>query len=300
MSDIDVVIGRVARGRHGIVTRRQLVRLGLSAGAIAQRVADGRLVRLHRGVYAFGHAELRPEGHWLGAVLAYGDRAVLSHGTALAAWGLRDPPAVWVDVTVPTAAGVRQRKGTRRFRHAGLRDSEITSWRGIPITTVPRALLDGATILQRHTLRRATEAAFRKHAISVETMRRLLAAHPRRPGVPALRAIVEDFASYGVTFTRSDLESLILQLCLDGDLPRPQINRVREREIDCRWPDHGLIVELDGYETHQGRAKFVADRARNRQHVLRGETILAYTHWDLVDRPAQVITEIRTVLNRLA
>jgi very-short-patch-repair endonuclease len=233
-------------------------------------------------------------------VLAYGERAVLSHGTALAAWGLRDTLAVWVDVTVATDAGVRHRPGTRLFRHRDLRPEEITTWRGIPITTVPRALLDGAAILARHVLRRAVEAAFRKHGVTVEVMRRLLAAHPGREGVPALRAIVDDFASYGVTFTRSVLESLILELCLDGGLPRPEINRVREREIDCRWPDHGLIVELDGYETHQGRAKFVADRARNRQHVLRGETILAYTHWDLVDEPVRVVAEIRAVLERLA
>jgi len=296
----DAQIGRLAGGQHGVVTRRQLRQLGLTDRSIDGRLRRGRLIRLHRGIFAVGHTSLPREGPWLAAVLAHGALAALSHGTALAAWALRDTPAAWVDVTVATDAGLTHRRGIRLFRHRDLRPEEITTWRGIPITTVPRSLLDAATILAPHALRRATEAAFREHGVSVETMRRLLSAHPRRVGAPALRTIVDDFAAFGVTFTRSDLESLILQLCLDGGLPRPLINRVREREIDCRWPDHGLIVELDGYATHQGRAKFVADRARNRQHVLRGETILAYTHWDLMDQPARVVAEIRAVLARLA
>lgn len=299
--DIDQRIRDLAARQHGVVARRQLIDLGLSSGAIEARLRAGRLIRLHRGVYAVGHAELRRQGFWLAAALALGPSAVVSHATGLALWDLRPTTAAWVDVTVPTGAGIRRRRGIRVFRHADLQPNEVTLRDGVPVTTVPRTLLDAATILESYVLRRAAEAAFRKHRVTVAAMRRLLEAHPGRAGTAPLRLLVDDFEAYGVTFTRSNLESMMLQLCLERDIPRPQINRRNGgREIDCRWPDHGLVVELDGYETHQGRVQFVADRARNRAHVLRGETIVAYTAYDLRDRRDVVADEILSLLERLA
>src|SRR4051812_45138044 len=52
-----------------------------------------------------------------------------------------------------------------------------------------------------------------------------------------------------------DLEALLLQLCLDHDLPRPQVNRYDgRRESDFRWPAHGLVVEVDSWTFH-GRTR---------------------------------------------
>lgn len=294
---MDDEILALANRQHGIVTRRQLCGLGLTRSAIAHRRRRGRLVELHRGVYVVGHQQIRPQGTWLAGVLAYGGEARIGFGTALMAWGLRDTPAVLVDVIVPTDAGIRPKRGTRLFRRPDLRPDECTWREGIPITTVPRALMDGATILEDYALRRAAEQGFRRHDLTVAALRKILAAHPGCAGVPALRALTDDFEAYGVTFTRSDLEAITLQLCLRFGLPRPKINHHHGgREIDCRWPGHDLVVEIDGWEFHKGRAKFVADRARARGHVLRGERFLAYTHFDLMRQPEVVADQVARIL----
>jgi len=72
----------LVRQQRGVVTRAQLVELGVSVAAIDARVRRGALVLLHRGVYAVGPAPLRDEGRWLAAVLACGPGAVLSHLSA--------------------------------------------------------------------------------------------------------------------------------------------------------------------------------------------------------------------------
>jgi Transcriptional regulator, AbiEi antitoxin len=52
------VIAVLAARQHGVVSRVQLVRIGLTKHEIDDRVAAGRLQPLHRGVYAVGHREV--------------------------------------------------------------------------------------------------------------------------------------------------------------------------------------------------------------------------------------------------
>jgi hypothetical protein len=295
---MDEAIYSLAERQHGVVSHAQLRRLGLTPEAIDHRRERGRLRPLYRGVYAAGHRQLRPQGAWLAAVLAYGPGARLGATTALTAWGLRDSPSALIDVVVPTSAGVSTRPGTRLLRRANLLPEECTELDGIPITTVARTLLDAAPLIARHALRRATEQAFRLHGLTVADLRRLVADHRGCSGIPALRALADEFDAYGVTFTRSELEARALELLARFGLPRPEVNhRDGGREIDLRWPEHGLVVELDGWRHHKGRERFVADRARARHHVLRGERFLAYTHDDLARRPHRVAAEIARILS---
>jgi hypothetical protein len=81
-------LSEFAARQHGVVTRQQLRALGLSDGAIQNRIAARRLHRIHRNVYAVGHAALSPDGRRMAEVLACGEGAVLSHRTAAMLWGL--------------------------------------------------------------------------------------------------------------------------------------------------------------------------------------------------------------------
>ena len=82
-------IAAVAASRHGVVTVAQLTEAGLLPSGITDRVAAGRLFRLHRGVYSIVPPSLlKAKGRWLAAVLACTRGAVLSHTAAAALWGM--------------------------------------------------------------------------------------------------------------------------------------------------------------------------------------------------------------------
>lgn len=140
----DGVVAGLADRQHGVVARRQLLVLGLSEKAIDVRLEGGRLHPLHRGVYAVGHRVLSKEARWMAAVLFCGTGAVLSHRSAAALWGVRDPSSRAIEVTVPRKS--RSRGGIQRH-YAALPADEVTVERGIPVTSAPRTLFDLAAVL---------------------------------------------------------------------------------------------------------------------------------------------------------
>ena len=82
------VIARLASRAHGVVTRAELRRAGISAEQIRQRMAKGSLIAVHRGVYRVGHHAPSTEARYLAAVKACGERAVLCGLAAACLWRL--------------------------------------------------------------------------------------------------------------------------------------------------------------------------------------------------------------------
>jgi hypothetical protein len=101
----DFEVARIAAQQHGVVTRRQLEHCGCGSKAITIRVRKGQLNRVHHGVYAVGHRGLSLHGRFMAAVLACGEGAVLSHGSAAVLWKLLYPIDGPVHVSVPTTSG---------------------------------------------------------------------------------------------------------------------------------------------------------------------------------------------------
>jgi hypothetical protein len=110
-------------------------------------------------------------------------------------------------------------------------------------------------------------------------VRRTIDAHPGRAGWRPLVLLIADLHAHGETLTRSDLEALVLQACLDHGLPRPEVNRYDgTRESDFRWPTHRLIVEVDSWTFHgRTRRAFDGDRARDRRLLAEGWRVARFT-----------------------
>jgi hypothetical protein len=284
----DLVIAALAERQGGIVSRAQLVARGLSAQSIDRRIRAGRLHIVYRGVYAVGHRVLGAEGRRWAAVLACGDGAVLSHASAADAWDIRHSHAATIDVSVRSRARVRQR-GIRVHRPRSLPADEVTTLRGLPITTPARTLLDlAAGGLRDRPLEAALDRAERECKVDWADVRRLLDRHAGRPGVPALDAVLARYVP-GSVETLSRIEEIVLELCDEFAIPRPQVNCLIEgKRRDFYWPDARLVVEADGYRYHRSPSAFNDDRERDVRLVIAGLRTLRFTYDQCTNRRGYV------------
>lgn len=293
---IDRRIAGLAHGQHGVVSLRQLEEAGLSARAVRHRARYGRLHRMHRGVYAVGHARLTAEGRWMAAVLACGPGAVLSHRAAGAHHGLRPSASPIIDVTVPGSGGRSRRPPIVVHRSLRFPADDVTVERGIPVTTPARTLLDLGELVDARSLLRALERAETLGVFDLRRIEALIAANPRRRGARALARSLGEYDP-AIELTRTELERLFLELCAAYGLPRPQVNvPIGPYEVDFLWPDRRLIVEVDGYATHGTRAAFERDRARDAWLIASGYLILRFTYLQVTRERGSVAATVRSVL----
>lgn len=252
-------IARIAAAQHGRVAHRQLVEAGVDRDRIKRWTADGRLRRVHRGVYAVGHRAPSENADLMAAVLAGGPGAVASHRSAahLLALVRSGPPRP--EITVPSTSG-RRRPAIVVHRVRALPTRDIARWQGIPITTVPRTLLDLALHLPSAELDRACHEAWVRHGTTPLAVRACIARNKTKNG--AARLLVSLLADV----TLSMLEDGFLALLDAHDLERPRTNiDVAGDKVDCHWPHHGLTIELLRYRFHATRHAFEVDVARRRR-----------------------------------
>lgn len=233
----------------------------------------------------------------MAAVLAAGPGAVLSHTAAAALWRIRPWRGGNVDVTIPSSR--RRRRGIT-WHVTKLRSDEIASLAAIPVTTVPRTLLDLAAILDRRGVERAiNEAEIRGHTDPF-SLPALLARYPRRSGTATIRAVLAA-GRVGTTVTKSELEERFLRFLERSGLPRPELNipialRGGVVEVDCLWRPRRLIVELDGRRTHATATAFERDRARDRALATDGWRVVRVTWRQLQDDPDELAEDLRVLL----
>lgn len=292
----DAAVARLAFKQHGVVTFEQLRDAGLGAGAIELRVRNGRLHRLHRGVYAVGHARLSREGRWLAAVLSFGVGAVLSHVSAAALWGIRHSSSANVHITVPTPGGRHERRGIVVHRSLTLGPADVEEREAIAVTSVSRTLLDLAGMLTPTRLERAVERSLALRLFDLRAVEAVLAANPRRPGAGTLAQIVHTIHDEP-SLTRRELEALMLDLCAAHGIAQPEVNVLVEGiEVDFLWRAQRVIVETDGREDHGTPTAFERDRERDERLTVLGYRVLRFTYRRLVDHPAAVAATLRALL----
>ncbi len=186
---MDRLASAIAREQHGLVARRQLLAIGFSGRAVERRIERGVLHPVHRGVYALGFRLRSKEARWMAAVLACGPDAVLSHRSAVRLWGLSPGSSRAIEVTRrDRVEAARRRWSSTAPRY---RDDERTVVDGIPVTTVPRTVLDYAVEASRREVERALnemEVRQLRDALSIPD---LLERYPRRRGSAVVRELLD-------------------------------------------------------------------------------------------------------------
>jgi very-short-patch-repair endonuclease len=288
-------LAELARGQHGVVTLDQLRDLGYSRDAVAYAARAGRLHRLHRGVYAVGHRRHTWHENCLAAVLACGDRAVASHRSAAWLWDLFSRRPATFDLSAPTR---RRRRPYARIHYAPLTDADRARRDGIPVTALPRTLLDLAPVLSPAALDRVIERAETAGRFDLTAIEHLLTRIGRHPGRGRLRRALAIYCDEPA-FTRSRLERRFLTALRASDLPEPSVNCiVAGYELDFYWEPERFAVELDVYETHGSRRSFEADRERDVKLKLAGVELIRVTANRLESDPAEVVASVRALLER--
>ncbi|MEX2194992.1 MAG: DUF559 domain-containing protein [Thermoleophilaceae bacterium] len=233
------------------VSRAQLMELGLNERAIERRVAAGRLVIVEQAVFALAPVLEHDEwGRWMGATLT-APESVLSGVSAAAARGCWSLSRRFETVTRPGSGGPRRHGGVLAYRSSTL-EGECEVLRGIPITSVPRTLLDlAARGVSTRALARAVREAVRLGLTTVGELADCIGRHRGRRGSGRLARVVARYAGLPLERARSGAEVRALEVLRDAGRPFPRLNaRIAGEEADLSWRDGRLIIEIDGGPFH--------------------------------------------------
>jgi hypothetical protein len=278
------VMDALARRAHGVVTREELLRAGITSSGIKRRVAKGQLITQYPGVYRVGHAAPSVDASYMAAVKACGKGALLCGLAAAYLLGLirgKPPRPEAIALTERRVKGVTTRRGRRKG----------TKVRGIPVTTVAETLVDLAALLSADALARACHEAGVRYRTTPRQVDAVLRARPNAPGAGKLRAVMRGDTPVSL----SEMERLMVEAVRAARLPLPATNKSTDgRRLDCRWP--GLTVELDSYRFHNSRHAWERDRQREREARRRGDEFRRYTWWDVTEGRAEMIADLRPLL----
>jgi hypothetical protein len=170
----------------------------------------------------------------------------------------------------------------------------------IPVTSLPRTMLDIAVDKPAKTVRRYIQRADEANHFDLRAMHDLLdrvSGHRGRAGVLAALDIYDERP----VFTRSGLERRFLEVVQEAGLAEPAMNSfVAGHEIDAYWEAERFGVELDVFGTHGGRLSFEEDRVRDDLLLLAGIETTRVTGPRLDREPGAVVDSLRRHLARRA
>jgi len=279
-------MGEIAESSCGIVARQELLAAGISEKEVRSRLEAGALLEEYPGTYRVGHRAPSAEATYMAAVKATGKGTLLAGRAAAYHWRLlkrAPPPPEVVSLTERRVDGIV----THRARRQPGADAAVH--RGIPITSVARTLVDLAAVMDIHGLAEICHEASVKHGTTHGDVRAVLNRRPTSKGTRKLRRIMG--GEFKVAL--SALERRFLGRLRKAGLPLPDMNRkTGSHYVDCRWPEHGLTVELDSYRFHNSRRSWERDRHREREARARGDDFRRYTWDDVFVHPRLMMREL--------
>jgi hypothetical protein len=285
-------VSRLAKGQQRNITRAQLLELGLSRNAIANRLKN---LLLHPtpfpGVYAVGTPLVTPHEFAYAAILAVSLHAILSHSSAMALWGFWKYWERPFEVTI--TEGDRRPKGIKVHRSRTLTRRDIRRQYGIPATSPARTLFDIAQRLTDKQLTRAVNTGLHDKVVRRGDLATLIERFPTHPSSGRLSFFVATTDG----LTDSALEDEFREFCATWGIPQPATyTRLNGFRADAYWPDEQLIAELDGWDFHNTRVDFESDRARDAANLAAGIPTIRITRLRMRNEPAKLAAEILQIL----
>jgi hypothetical protein len=220
---------------------------------------------------------------------------LLSHYSAAWLWGIANIDPKPLHVT--TLTWRRPRPPLRLHQSVAIATEDRALREGIPVTALPRTLLDLAATVRVEWLERMVERSEELELFDLRAVEDLLSRTRGHSGCNRLQRAIALYKPS--SFTRSSIEKRFLELCIEAGLPQPRTNYVEHGfELDCYWPEHRFAVELDLFETHGTRAAFERDRKRQEDLLLVGIGMTRVTGPRLEREPDEVVRRVRRLLEQ--
>jgi hypothetical protein len=297
-SELPPTLSYAARLQHGVFSRRQALRAGLTVDLIRARVRRGTWRGVYPGVYTTSDGELSRLGAVWAVVLYAGRGAVLSHETAAELHGLADKVSADKHVTIPgdrrviEVPGVRIHRSARVFLAASADDDP-------PRTNVEETVLDLVTAAATFddVCGWVTRAISRE--LTDET--RLRAAMDHRKKL-RWRLELDELITAAVTGDHSVLEYRYTRDVErahglpepDRQVPFTGPGRRRGRR-DRVYREYAVVVELDGQQGHRAEDAW-RDKRRDNAAAEVGQESLRYGWQDVRYRACATAVQVVKVL----
>lgn len=290
----------------------ELYAAGVSRAQLARYVRQGSVTTVARGVYAISDLVASLSGdpahlHAL-AVSAVARRSgpglVASHHSAALMHGLDmfEPGSTDSVVTLtrsPRGDSGRSARAQARVMVAELPSEHVAAFRGVPVTSVARTVVDLARTLPFRDGVVVADSALHARKATKAELEAVIARCGRWPGLKRAASV----ATFGHDCSESVLESVARVLFHERGLPPPalQVNISGRRyigRVDFLWFEHRTIVEVDGALKYADPKRAI-DQLR-RDELLReaGFEVVHFTWAQIVYEPDQVVARIRAVFRR--
>jgi very-short-patch-repair endonuclease len=234
------------------------------------------------------------------AVLDGGPRAVISHWTAAALWGIPGFDGLDIHISRRRAASSRPARDSTIHEPRSLPDHHLTALRGVPVTTPTRTVFDLAGVASPGKVERALDTAWSRRLLTGRTLHEMLPelAERGRTGITTMRLLLEERprdytpADSGAelrarrVLADAGIRGLELQVDLGDD--RDWLGRVDL--VDRR---RRIVVEIDSALYHGALIDRRADELRTARLEAAGYVVRRVTDVDVWNHPSRLVRAVR-------
>lgn len=288
-------LNNLAAKDFGLMTRDRAIEAGLKPYFIDRLLASRRWTVVFPSVYALGPVDGSRLAKLRAALLWYGEGGVLSHSTAAELYELDGIPRFYRIHLLRQGLGKRRRHEAMRCHGTrSLPDADVTQHRGFAVTTVPRTLVDLASMkdVSLHQLELAALHAIRRGYLSVLDLVARVAAESSRKTVTGIEKLEQLIAREALLLRiESELEARFVQLLIDEGLRPPETQCVLEDfagavgRFDLVYRRQHVLVEVDGRSAHEATRQRERDREKDQRASAVGYIVLRARHEQLAGPP---------------
>lgn len=299
MTPDQLALARAAR-QGGVINRQQALECGLTTSAISRRLESGDWKREVRSVYRL--IDMRAPQDRIRAAVGVLPSAVVSHESAAEIHRIGKVGTGKAVVSVHTRT-THEFPGVIVHRNHDLAAAHVVEITDLPVTTIPRTLVDLGAVVTSRQLRSIVDDLIAERRVTVDELGVTFdeVARKGKPGIKTMRRILEERGS-GPAANATTLERRGLRVLLDGGLPEPTteypIPWDRKRRFDAAYPPERVGIEWDSRRWHGLIDAFERDRQRDRAALLHGWSVFRFTWADVTERPGNVVDTIRIALHR--